>query len=72
MKIVENGTSCPALPVESNRAASEEIKLSRPVNIFPSPMAINPKMGIKIPPTIRPMALILSETATALSPPKTA
>ena len=38
----------------------------------PQITAINPKMGMKIPPTNNPMALIESETATALRPPKTA
>ena len=43
-----------------------------PWNTLPSPIAARPKSGISRPPVKRPTALIVSETATALSPPKMA
>lgn len=39
---------------------------------LPSPISTNPKIGTRIPPINNPIALILSDTATAFKPPKTA
>src|SRR5680860_341309 len=72
VKMVEKGTSCPGSPVESNLSGLAETNASKPSKTLPSPMAISPKTGIKTPPTINPIALILSETTTAFNPPKTA
>ena len=48
------------------------VKVFKPSNILPSPIYINPKMGIKVPPMSKPIAFIESETATAFKPPKMA
>ena len=48
------------------------VNIESPSKRLPSPIIIKPKIGIKIPPINKPIALIESETATAFKPPKTA
>src|SRR6056297_667157 len=70
--MVKKGTSWPCSPVESNRSGFVVINISNPSITLPSPIAISPKTGINSPPIIKPIAFILSDTATAFNPPKTA
>ena len=58
--------------MDLNLSGFSVVKVESPSKILPSPISINPNIGIKIPPINKPIALIESETATAFNPPKTA
>ena len=64
------GSSDP--PMALSLWVSDVTTVLSPPTTLPSPSSANPKSGIARPIISRPMPLIVSDTATALSPPKIA
>ncbi len=59
-------------PAAINLSGNSFIRVLTPAPKWPSPTTHKPKSGIIKPPISNPMALIVSETATAFNPPKMA
>ena len=67
-----NGITESSAPMTLNFSGELLYTLKRPSSGFPSPILISAKNGIANPPINRPYPLRVSDTATALSPPKIA
>ena len=72
VKSVANGVGSFELPIALSLWVSDVTTVLSPLTTLPSPSSANPSSGMARPMINRPIPFIVSDTATALSPPKTA